>query len=61
MRLILGYLAIAQCRLARFDLERHYRLLDDADAALFRSRQRVELANELAHRAGFEVMRRRAI
>jgi len=55
MRLIFSILAVAQVRLARWELYRSDRLMNDADAAFARSRQRVDLANSLARRAGFEV------
>lgn len=55
MRLILSLLAVAQIRLARHDLMRSDLLMRDADEAFARSRQRVNLANDLARRAGFEV------
>ena len=54
MRLILSILAVAQIRLARHDLMRSDLLLRDADEAFARSRRRVDLANSLARRAGFE-------
>jgi hypothetical protein len=55
MRLIFSVLAIAQVRLARWELYRSDRLMSDADEAFARSRQRVDLANSLARRARFEV------
>jgi hypothetical protein len=54
MRLIFSILAVAQVRLARWELYRSDRLMSDADAAFARSRRRVDLANSLARRAGFE-------
>lgn len=55
MRLILSILAVAQIRLARHDLARSDMLMQDAEEAFARSKRRVDLANELARRAGFEV------
>jgi len=54
LRLILSFLAVPQIRLARHDLMRSDLLLRDADEAFARSRRRVDLANSLARRAGFE-------
>lgn len=55
MRLIFSILAAAQVRLARWELYQSDRLMSDADAAFVRSQRRVDLANDLARRAGFQV------
>ena len=55
MCLIFSMLAVAQVRLARWELYRSDLLMRDADAAFARSRRRVDLANTLARRAGYEV------
>ncbi|WP_331291560.1 MULTISPECIES: hypothetical protein [Methylobacterium] len=47
MRLIYAFLAVRMLRLARFDLFRHELLMADADAALARSRDRVQIAEAL--------------
>ncbi|MCJ2073244.1 hypothetical protein MKK75_31420 [Methylobacterium sp. J-030] len=52
MRLILGLLALAQLRLARLDYARGDMLMDDAEAALTRARERIALGHRLADRAG---------
>lgn len=51
MRLILAFLAVAQVRLAKFDLVRSDMLADQADEALWRVEERMRLAFQLAERA----------
>jgi hypothetical protein len=53
MRLILSLLAVAQIRLARFDIARSDMLLNDAAEAVARSKRRLAPSNDLARRAGF--------
>lgn len=58
MRLTYSLLAVVQVRLARLDLARSDLLMRDADAAFARSRWRVDLANDLARRAGFAPLKK---
>ena len=51
MSLILSYLALAQTRLASWDLERSRLLIDDAELAYHRAQDRMDLACSLAARA----------
>ena len=61
MRLIFSFLALAQVRLARFDLVRSDMLMDNAEVAQNRARQRLAKADAFAHRAGFAHMAKRRL
>ncbi|MGU3537756.1 hypothetical protein [Methylobacterium sp. A54F] len=54
MRIILIYAAVALIRLARLEMAWSDHLLDRSDAALTRSRARVDLAHRLAGRTGLQ-------
>jgi hypothetical protein len=51
VRLIYGFLAIAQVRLSKLDLARSDMLADQADEALRHGEERMRLAFQLAERA----------
>ena len=61
MRLIFSFLAVAQIRLARFDLARSDMLLGNAEVAQSRAQQRLAQADAFARRAGFAHMAKRRL
>ena len=61
MRVIFSFLALAQIRLARFDLVRSDILMDDAEVAQNRAQLRLAQADAFAHRAGFAHMAKRRL
>ena len=56
MRLIFSFLALAQIRLARFELARSDMLMDDAEAAQDRAQQRLLQADAYAKRSGLPLL-----